>query len=131
MKTRTNRFDLERVHYIPNELADGRLYFSREYSIAVHRCACGCGNAVFTPVKKGEWALFENDGLPTLSPSIGSWNLPCRSHYFIRRGRVEWAADWSDDRVAAGRAAEDRRRSAVHHVSWWKRFIRRILNWRG
>ncbi|MGW5416889.1 DUF6527 family protein [Actinomadura geliboluensis] len=28
----------------------------------------------------------------SLDPSIGNWSLPCRSHYGVRRGRVQQAA---------------------------------------
>jgi hypothetical protein len=27
----------------------------------------------------------------SLTPSIGSWSLPCHSHYFLTRGKVRWA----------------------------------------
>ena len=36
------------------------------------------------------WKLSETDGEVTLHPSIGSFNLPCRSHYFIRGNTVVW-----------------------------------------
>jgi hypothetical protein len=52
--------------------------------------------------------------LPTLDPSVGSWQLPCQSHYFIRNGRIEWAPQWSKAAIAAGREAEQQRRRAYY-----------------
>lgn len=121
-------FDLEHVEFIPSELSDGIVYFSKTYSIAAHLCACGCRSSVYTPVKDGEWSLEENCGRPTLEPSIGNWTLRCRSHYFIRSGQVKWAKSWSEDMVASGRAAEERRRRMVYHIPWWKRAWRWIAS---
>lgn len=39
----------------------------------------------------------------SLSPSIGNWNFACRSHYFIRRGRVVEATSWTDEQIEGGR----------------------------
>lgn len=38
-----------------------------------------------------------------LWPSIGNWDYHCRSHYVIRRGKVQWAPTMSDTSIAAGR----------------------------
>jgi len=75
---------------IPGELDDGILYISKEYQCAIHLCCCGCGREVVTPLDQKGWKLTEKDGMVTLSPSIGSFNLPCRSHYFIRNDDVVW-----------------------------------------
>lgn len=39
----------------------------------------------------------------TLSPSVGSWDFPCRSHYFIRHDTVVWGADMSQKEIESGR----------------------------
>ena len=36
------------------------------------------------------WA---ENGMTTLDPSIGNWSFACRSHYFMRKGRVVWAGN--------------------------------------
>ena len=41
----------------------------------------------------GENAVAADNGTVSLRPSIGNWQLPCRSHYFIVRNRVVWASD--------------------------------------
>lgn len=80
------------VEHIPEELQEGVIYVSRKFETAVHLCACGaCGNQTVTPFNQGGWSIhIENDKSVTLSPSIGNWQFPCKSHYFIRDNRVEW-----------------------------------------
>jgi len=101
----------EFVEYIPSELADGALYISITYRTAVHRCACGCGNKVVTPITPADWQLSYNGDTVSLTPSIGNWGFPCRSHYWIDAGRVRWARRWTDDQIAAGRARDDQGRA--------------------
>jgi hypothetical protein len=42
----------------------------------------------------------------SLNPSLGSWSLPCQSHYWSQRNRVHWARRWSPEEIAAGRARD-------------------------
>jgi hypothetical protein len=74
------RFDLQRVRYIPAELRPGVLYVSKEFSIAVHLCACGCGTKIRTPLGPTEWSVKKTAKGPTLDPSVGNWQEPCQSH---------------------------------------------------
>ena len=77
---------------IPANLETGKIYISKEYSIAIHLCACGCGGKTVTPIKSGEWTLTENNGKITLRPSIGNWNgeNSYHAHYFITDNNIEW-----------------------------------------
>jgi uncharacterized protein DUF6527 len=109
-----NTIALQRVQYMPRELSPGVLYVSDEYAVAGHQCACGCGNKVITPLGPAEWTFSERNGRPSLIPSIGNWQLPCRSHYVINDGRIQWAGRWSDAQVAAGRRAEEQRRQIYY-----------------
>jgi hypothetical protein len=84
------RLKLQRVHHMPKELEPGILYVSEEFDVAVHLCACGCENEVVTPLGPTRWAFRESEEGPSLSPSIGSWQLPCKSHYWIDDGKVRW-----------------------------------------
>lgn len=103
----------EFVEYIPNVLKDGTLYISMTFATAVHKCCCGCGNQVVTPLSPTDWSLtFDGESI-SLDPSIGNWSFPCRSHYWIRKSRVSWAQAWSDSEIRAGRA-RDRRTKARH-----------------
>ena len=99
----------EFVDSTPTELNEGTLYISMRFRTAVHLCACGCGNKVVTPIRPAKWKLIFDGDSVSLSPSIGNWQFPCRSHYWIDRGRIRWAKPWSDEEIAVGRAndAED------------------------
>lgn len=90
---------------IPEHLVDGELYVSMEHATVVHRCCCGCGSEVVTPLTPDDWQLTFDGESVTLYPSIGNWSFKCRSHYWIRQGRVVWARKWSDAEVAKARMA--------------------------
>ena len=93
------------VDSFPEPLEQGNLYVSMRYASVAHLCACGCGHEVVTPIRKRGWRLaFDGEGI-TLSPSIGSHNLACRSHYFIRDNEIRWAGKLSQDDIHAGRIA--------------------------
>ena len=107
-----NRF----VEFIPDELEEGVLYVSMEHATVTHRCACGCGREVVTPLAPTDWQLsFDGDSV-TLYPSIGNWAFPCRSHYFIRGGAIRWAGDMSQRDIDRGRV-KDRAAKAQHYAS--------------
>lgn len=82
-------------------------------SILRASCCCGCGEEVVTPLTPTDWNITYDGETVTLHPSVGSWTLPCRSHYVIRRNRVIEAPPWSDAEVAAERR-RDRRAKAAH-----------------
>jgi hypothetical protein len=98
----------EFVEFIPDALEEGTLYVSVPYATAVHKCCCGCGREVVTPLSPTDWELRFDGRTVSLYPSIGSWALPCQSHYWIRRNRVIWARRWSFDEIERGRADERR-----------------------
>ncbi|MHB1240662.1 MAG: DUF6527 family protein [Gammaproteobacteria bacterium] len=76
------------VEFIPERIEEGVLYISERYRTAVHKCCCGCGQEVVTPLSPSEWSVNLNGGRVSLRPSIGNWSYPCRSHYVIRDSRV-------------------------------------------
>lgn len=98
----------EFVDHIPEVLRDQKLYISITYATAVHRCCCGCGREVVTPLSPTGWRLTFDGQSVSLYPSIGSWSLPCQSHYFITNSRVVWAPQWTKKQIATGRAQEAR-----------------------
>ena len=115
MKRKTIRHEF--VDLIPDDMAEGVLYVSVQYATATHKCACGCGKLVVTPIRPTDWTMIWDRDTITLSPSIGNWNFPCRSHYFIRENKIIWARKWSDLEIKAGRhkdkARKDRYYSAL------------------
>lgn len=102
------------VDEVPDELLDGVLYVSIEHASMIHLCACGCGSEVVLPLTPEDWRLTCDGENVSVSPSVGNWSLPCRSHYFIRAGEVVWAGDWSEERILDGRNA-DLARKAVRY----------------
>jgi Family of unknown function (DUF6527) len=57
------------------------------------RCPCGCGETIellLIREAKPRWDLLvDQSGRPSLKPSV--WlQHGCRSHFWLRRGRVEW-----------------------------------------
>jgi len=68
-----------------------------------HKCCCGCGNEVITPLSPTGWKLVFDGQSISLVPSIGNWSFACQSHYFIRENKVIWAARWSKEEIDAGR----------------------------
>jgi hypothetical protein len=95
------------VEYIPEHIEPGTLYVSIAYATATHKCCCGCGREVVTPLSPTDWALIYDGQTVSLDPSVGNWSFPCRSHYWIRRNRVVWARRWSKAEIEEGRK-EDR-----------------------
>lgn len=88
------------VETLPERLEEGVLYVSMAYATAAHRCFCGCGHEVVTPIHPTKWTLSYDGIHVSLFPSVGSWALPCRSHYWLENGVVDWAENnWSDERV--------------------------------
>src|ERR1035441_9404483 len=98
----------EFVEFIPDVIEEGKLYVSIEYATAVHKCCCGCGKEVVTPLSPTDWKLIFDGKTVSLDPSIGNWSFPCRSHYWVRNNRALWAEDWSQSRIDANRAYDRR-----------------------
>jgi hypothetical protein len=101
----------EFVDYIPDVVIDGVLYVSVRFATASHRCACGCGELVVTPIRPTDWRLTWDGETVSLYPSIGNWSLGCRSHYWIRENRVVWASDWSDRQIRGARTRDAREKA--------------------
>ncbi|MET3591737.1 hypothetical protein ABID26_001121 [Mesorhizobium shonense] len=125
-------FRLAKVHYVPAVLEPGVLYVSEEYKIAMHLCACGCGSKVPVSLGPAGWTIKERNGKPTIRPSIGSGQLPCRSHYFITDGRVEWLRAMSAAQTVAALKSDHGRREAYYRdlnrrSRWWARLWKRLL----
>ena len=79
------------IKNIPEILDDNILYISLEYSVAIHKCPSGCGLKVVTPISPSGWKLTYDGESVSLSPSVGNWSFPCKSHYWISEGEVRWS----------------------------------------
>ena len=102
------------VDLMPAEREEGVVYVSMKYSTAVHNCLCGCGMKVVTPIRPDKWTLTYDGEAISLSPSIGNWSFPCKSHYWIKGGRVLEAGLMSDAAIGYGRT-RDAQLTAQYH----------------
>jgi hypothetical protein len=105
-----SKLKLLHVEFLPSDLEEDILYVSKKYKVAGHLCPCGCRSKIITPLGPTEWKYKERKGLPTLYPSIGNWQLPCRSHYWISDGEVHWSYQWTQNQIDAGADSEKERR---------------------
>jgi hypothetical protein len=99
--SRGNSLTHEFVEYVPRELKDGVMYVSIRFATVIHKCCCGCGQQVVTPLSPSQWTLIFDGQSISLHPSIGNWSFPCRSHYWIRQNKVIWARRWSAKQIVA------------------------------
>lgn len=88
-----NEFDLQVVRRVPEELKFGVLYVCFECNVVVHLCACGCGEKVVLPIDPDFWSVKYDGETVSLAPSVGNYQFPCRSHYWIKENRVIWVMD--------------------------------------
>ena len=125
------------IDTIPSEIDDGVLYISREYATAVHKCCCGCGHEVVTPLGPTDWRININGDAVSVFPSVGNWSLECKSHYWIDRGRILWAEQWSEAQITFARKLDhiakqaqygevdaDRRPTVNAKSGFWQRLWR-------
>lgn len=93
---RTN-YMLQYVEDEPSTLINKTIYVIGDEdfpAIATFNCPCGCMQAIqlnLIPTKnKPSWSIDNLGGMPTIAPSV--WRkVGCRSHFFIRAGKVVWA----------------------------------------
>jgi len=84
-----------RVEAEPNRLQPNCVYVVGEGDHvwqASLLCPCGCGETISLDLLQDSspcWKLSEVENLTTLRPSIRRV-VGCRSHFFLRRGRIEW-----------------------------------------
>lgn len=106
---------LDFVEFIPPTLTEGVLYISMKYGTAVHKCCCGCGHKVVTPITPTDWSLSFDGESVSLYPSIGNWQIPCQSHYWIKKNRVVWSNQWSSKKIEAGRKNDEELKKQFYH----------------
>lgn len=104
--TRCVRLEHRYVEFIPKDLDEGILYISKRFKTASHLCCCGCDQKVVTPLNQAQWTLTDHGSTVSLAPSIGLGTLPCRSHYWIRRSRVEWYPSMTVAQTARAQRAD-------------------------
>jgi hypothetical protein len=89
-------FRCVRVDEFPDKLAQATIYLAGEGNnlwAASMVCPCGCGEVIELNLLNQTrpcWSAQEHpDGTVTLAPSV--WRQRgCRSHFFVRHGRIDW-----------------------------------------
>ena len=87
------------VDELPDSLQSGVLYLlglnQRPWAASL-LCPCGCGSPIelnLLPEARPCWQVKEHwDSTISLAPSVARIT-GCRSHFWIRRGLVEWTRD--------------------------------------
>ncbi|MBW4985880.1 hypothetical protein KZZ07_25380 [Mameliella sp. CS4] len=117
---KATRIEHRFVDAIPETLEDEVLYVSIEFTTAVHKCLCGCGQEVVTPISPTDWKLTFDGETVSLDPSVGNWSFDCQSHYWIRRDTVRWAGQMSEEQIAKVREKDVRSKAAYFDASCQK-----------
>lgn len=105
------KFKIARAEELPDKLKRHRLYAIGEGVpwLAALQCPCGCGETLQLSLLENDsprWRRLtqEKDGTATLSPSI--WRSKgCRSHFFLRKGRIVWCNSIRDSEQEGHSAA--------------------------
>lgn len=114
---------------LPPQVGPFEFHYSRRFEMVALACACGCGHRVMLNLLDQHQLVIEG-GLPTVTPSILVSDAPCLSHFFIRRGQVEWAQQWSKTTVDKVMQSQVRR-----HIEQDKKrkpkasFLHRCADW--
>lgn len=84
----------------PVDMEEGILYITEVYKTSKHLCPCGCKSLIVLPLNCSMgWdyvreVVTQNativDNLVTLEPSIGNFQIPCKSHYYIVKNEIKW-----------------------------------------
>lgn len=120
-------FTYRAVERLPKQLEQGVLYHSPEFDVAALSCACGCGHRVMLLVPDSH-QVWQQNGFATVRPSISVCDAPCKSHYIITSGQVQWLAAFSN-----AMASSTMRRQIARHVEreaalqTWTSWIRTII----
>jgi hypothetical protein len=100
-----NRVEHRFVDQVPDDIEHGVLYVSLPFRTTVHLCACGCGNQTWVLLRPDRHHLLYDGETVTLKGSIGNWEFPCQSHYWIEDSRILWDHENIDE-----------------PIPWWRRF---------
>lgn len=72
------------------DFKDAHVYISEKYKVSIHKCLCGCGEKTVLPInsiingKDHGWKLIKKEnGKISFTPSVGNFQLTCKSHYII------------------------------------------------
>ena len=112
------------VEKTPTLLQSEVVYINEEFEIATLLCPCGCNHKIVLLCPDGH-LVINDGGFATVKPSIGVWDAPCRSHFFLNSGTVDWCNSWSEERIKSSmRMQRDRHVEAQPILTWYQVFKR-------
>ncbi len=112
-------YRFEFVEHVPEKMEAEVLYISIPFSTALHLCPCGCGNEVVTKISPSRWKLIFDGETVSLDPSIGNWNLPCQTHYWIKNNKIIFATKWSKEEIENPKKSKSALKKSV--FSRWRK----------
>ncbi len=82
-------YNLIRVDSLPNKLKDEIIYIEGDWT-AAFVCPCGCKQTIELNLVDDVRPVWKVGNDTSISPSI--WKRDgCKSHFFIKKGKVIWA----------------------------------------
>lgn len=121
------------VEVIPEELENHTLYVSIKYNTVIHKCPCGCGEEVVTPLSPYDWKLIYDGETISLHPSIGNWNYSCRSHYWIKNSMIQWAGDMPKNEILFNRLQNQtiKKNAFKRKDNYFHKFLKLFIKYLG
>lgn len=115
----------EFVERVPSIIEEGVIYISTSVNTAIHLCPCGCKTEIVTPFDPDEWYFTYDGETISLYPSVGVWGAECKSHYWIKKSKVEWSRMYSKEEIEEVRASERNQpqnssTQTKKAKSWWR-----------
>lgn len=127
----------EFVDRIPQDIGEGIIYISTSVNTAVHLCPCGCKTEIVTPFDPSEWNFTYDGETISLFPSVGVWGAECKSHYWIKKNKIEWSrtyTDWEIEEVRTQESTENQEyydhlkseQSQKEKVNWFRKLLKAL-----
>lgn len=122
------KYRYQAVERLPKPLKEGVVYHSAEYEVGALLCACGCGHRVSLLVPDSH-KVESTNGMATISPSISVCDAPCKSHYIITAGEVEWLPAFSASLAASTMRNQIARHAErdVKRLSWTQKLLASVV----
>lgn len=93
----SGKYSYQYFDEIPEKLKAKKLYIAQDNDtnwLSAMLCPCGCGSRIYLNLlseAKPSWKiLIDLQENPSVFPSV--WRMVgCKSHFFLRKGRIVWA----------------------------------------
>lgn len=122
------KYRYQLVDRIPTQMREGVVYHTQEFELAGVLCACGCSHRI-TLLVPDSHEVWDEGGYATIRPSVGVFDAPCKSHYVISAGDVQWLPAFTGAQAAKIMHSQIARHVArdAKPVSCWQRAKTAVL----